>query len=114
MDERYLLACTKYVELNPVRAGLVEKPEAWRWSSAGPHIKGKDDLLVKTNPLCKMINKSWKQFLAIDAAEDEMKVFRKHERTGRPLGEASFIDKMELLLNRRLRPQNPGPKKKDK
>lgn len=114
MDERYLLACTKYVELNPVRAGLVKKPEAWRWSSAGPHINGKDDLLVKANPLCKMINKSWKQFLAIDAAEDEMKVFRKHERTGRPLGEASFIDKMELLLNRRLRPQRPGPKKRDK
>ena len=110
MDERYLLACTKYVELNPVRAGLVEKAEAWRWSSAGPHIKGKDDLLVKTSPLCKMINKSWKQFLAVDAAEDEMKVFRKHERTGRPLGEASFIDKMCKEVNVKRSPiKSLGP-----
>jgi len=39
MDEMYLLACTKYVELNPVRAGLVKNPEDWHWSSARPHMK---------------------------------------------------------------------------
>ncbi len=111
MDEQYLLTCARYVELNPVRAGLVKKPEKWPWSSAGAHIKGKDDVLVKTKPLGEMVNKSWKQFLAVDAQAAEMEVFRKHERTGRPLGEASFIEKVELLLNRRLRPQKPGPKK---
>ena len=46
LDDRYLLACTKYVELNPVRAGLVKKPEDWPWSSAGSHMNGKDDILV--------------------------------------------------------------------
>jgi len=51
MDERYLLACTKYVELNPVRAGLVKRPEVWPWSSARPHITGKDDILVNIKPL---------------------------------------------------------------
>ncbi len=114
MDERYLLACTRYVELNPVRAGLVKKPEAWPWSSAEPHMNGKDDILVKTKPLGEMVNKSWKKFLALDLQEAEIELLRKHERTGRPLGEDSFIEKMELLLNRRLRPQKPGPKKKDK
>jgi putative transposase len=44
MDERYLLSCVRYVG---VRAGLVRKPEAWPWSSADPHMKGKDDLLAK-------------------------------------------------------------------
>ena len=39
MDEQYLLACARYIELNPVRAGLVEKPDQWRWSSARPHVK---------------------------------------------------------------------------
>src|SRR5688572_22130025 len=33
MDEAYLLACARYVELNPVRAGLVARPEQWLWSS---------------------------------------------------------------------------------
>ena len=41
-------------------------------------------------------------------------LFRKHERTGRLLGVDSFIAPMELLLGRKLKPQKPGPKKKDK
>ena len=114
MDESYLFACTRYVELNPVRAGLVKKPELWPWSSAEAHIKGKDDVLVKTEPLGEMINKSWKHFLSVDVQESEIDLLRKHERTGRPLGEAAFVKKVELLLNRRLRPLKPGPKKKDK
>jgi len=114
MEERYLLACTRYVELNPVRAGLVKKPEDWRWSSAGPHMKGKDDILVKTKPLLEMVNKPWENFLTFDVQEPEIELFRKHERTGRPLGVDSFIEKMELLLDRKLKPQKPGPKKKDK
>jgi len=114
MDEPYLLACTRYIELNPVRAGLVKKPEAWLWSSAGPHIKGKDDLLVKTAPLSEMVNKSWQQFLSVDVNGPEIELLRRHERTGRPLGEESFIKKVESLLNRRLMPRKPGPQKKDK
>lgn len=38
MDEAHLHACLRYVELNPVRAGLVERPEAWPWSSARAHL----------------------------------------------------------------------------
>jgi len=114
MDEMYLLACTRYVELNPVRAGLVKKPEDWRWSSAGPHMKAQNDILVKTKPLLEMVNSPWEDFLAIDAQEPEIELFRKNERTGRPLGADSFIGTMELLLGRKLKPQKPGPKKKDK
>jgi putative transposase len=111
MDEKHLLACTRYVELNPVRAGLAKKPEDWMWSSALPHMKGKDDILVRTEPLLKMVNKPWKNFLASDVGESETELFRKHERTGRPLGGDCFIEKMELLLDRKLRPRKPGPKK---
>ena len=114
MDEGYLLACTRYVELNPVRAGLVKKPEDWQWSSAGPHMKGKDDLLVKTKPLLEIMSNPWEAFLSVDAQDPEIKLFRKHERTGRPLGTNSFIGTMELLLGRKLKPQKPGPRKKDK
>jgi len=113
MEERYLLACARYVELNPVRAGLVKKPEEWRWSSARAHMKGKDDILVQAKPLLDIVTKTWKKFLAFDLQDFEMEMFRKHERTGRPLGEDSFIEKMEVLLDRQLTPQKPGPKKKD-
>jgi hypothetical protein len=39
---------------------------------------------------------------------------KKHEQTGRPLEADSFIEKIELLLDRKLKPKKPGPKKKDK
>lgn len=38
--ERYLLTCMRYIELNPVRAGMVERPEAYRWSSYGYNAFG--------------------------------------------------------------------------
>ena len=38
MEERWLLACTHYIEYNPVRAGFAKCSEDWKWSSAGAHI----------------------------------------------------------------------------
>jgi len=43
-----------------------------------------------------------------------METFRKHERSGRPLGDVDFIEKMEVLLDRKLKPQKLDPKKKNK
>jgi putative transposase len=91
MEERYLLACTRYIELNPVRAGLAKEPGDWCWSSVNAHMKGKDDILVKTKPLLEMVNIPWEKFLSFDAQEPEIGLFRKHERTGGPLGEDLFI-----------------------
>jgi len=62
LDERNLLACVRYVELNPVRAGLVKKPEEWHWSSAEAHMKIMDDILVKAKPLCEIVKGNWKNF----------------------------------------------------
>jgi putative transposase len=114
LNENYLLACTRYVELNPVRAGMVKKPEAWRWSSAGAHTKGKDDILVHTKPLLEMIRSPWRKFLSVDVQESEMTLFRKHERTGRPMGDDAFIERLERLLDRPLKLKKPGPKVIDK
>ena len=114
MDERYLLACAIYVEPNPARAGLAKQPEDWPWSSAKARIDGKDDIPVSTKPLLEIVGKKWRDFLKADAPDSEMKLFGKHERTGRPLGVDSFVEKMERLLNRKLKPQKPGPKTKDK
>ena len=105
MDEQYLLACARYIELNPVRAGLVEKPDQWRWSSVRPHVKAKDDSLVTTQPLLKLVRKPWKRFLMDDVTPGEIDLFRRHEGTGRPLGSKSFVSKIENQLKRRLRPK---------
>jgi putative transposase len=49
--DRYLLACSRYIELNPVRAGIVGAPEQYRWSSYGHHIGMRVDPLVTDHPL---------------------------------------------------------------
>ena len=53
MDETYLRACVRSIDMNPVRAGLVVKPEQWPWNSASPHISGYDDILVKATHCLK-------------------------------------------------------------
>ena len=51
LDEPYLLTAARYIELNPVPAGLIESPSRYRWSSAAAHVRGRDDALVRVRPL---------------------------------------------------------------
>lgn len=111
MDESYLLSAVKYVELNPVRAGMVKEPEAYRWSSAVAHLSGYDNELVKVSPLLEIVE-SWRAFLSEEVSEQKLEEIRCHERTGRPLGSESFLSKLEVSLNRTLRHQKAGRKKK--
>lgn len=111
MDESYLLAAVRYVEMNPVAAGLVSQPDEYPWSSARAHLAVQDDRLTKVEPLLSMVG-NWKEFLALSTAT-EMDTLRKHERSGRPLGKETFVDQIETLLARTLRPQKPGPKRKE-
>ena len=110
MDESYLLAAVRYVEMNPVRARLVEDPFSWPWSSALAHLTGLDDKLVKVAPLLEMAG-DWKLFLG-SATEEEMEKIRRHERSGRPLGSERFVVRLESTLERLLTPGKPGPKGK--
>ena len=109
MDDNYLLACARYAELNPVRARLVTRARDWRWSSARAHLKGQDDQLVCVSPLLDRVG-DWKKFIdeGLDKAAHE--AIRASERTGRPLGDKSFIRKLEKKLDRVLTRGKPGPK----
>ena len=109
MDEAYLLAAARYVELNPVRAKLVDRAHQRPWSSAKAHLKGSDDRLVKVKPLLAMVG-DWKAFLRSAIAEEELRNLREHGRTGRPLGSSSFLDHLDSLVGRVLKRQKPGPK----
>ncbi len=113
MDEPYLLAAARYVELNPVRAKLVARAEDWRWSSARAHMLGCDDALVKVAPLPAMVG-DWRAFLDSALPEGELEELRKHARTGRPLGGEAFLNCLEGLLSRVLKPMKGGrPKKRE-
>ncbi|TSA46138.1 MAG: transposase [Deltaproteobacteria bacterium] len=112
MGENHLLAAARYIELNPVRAGLAREPWSYKWSSAGAHARGADDELVRVGPLLEMVN-DWRDFIGEDITGAEMERFRQHERTGRPMGDMAFIERIEKSSCRVLRPRKPGPKKQD-
>jgi putative transposase len=75
------------------------------------HLSGRDDRLVKVAPLLAMVG-DWKTFLRSAIAEEELRDLREHGRTGRPLGSSAFLDRLEGMVGRILKPQKPGPKPK--
>jgi putative transposase len=111
IDKQYLLSAARYVELNPVRARRVRRPEKYRWSSAAAHLRGQDDVLVKVAPLLGLVP-DWQGFLNSGLNEDELARLRRHDRTGRPLGDESFLRRLEKRVGRVLRRLKPGPKPK--
>ncbi len=116
MDTAHLLTAIRYVELNPVRAGLVRKAQAWRWSSARAHVENRADGLTDLAGV-KGLHRNWRSMLrrgleAGDLSEDEVSAIEARERTGRPLGDNAFIERLEAVTGRHLQKRKPGPKPK--
>ena len=109
MDESYLLAAARCVELNPVKAGLAAAAESYPWSSAAAHIKGEDDVLVRVAPILERVP-DWRGFLAAGGEGRYAALYERHESTGRPLGPERFVVMLEKALDRVLRPRKRGRK----
>jgi putative transposase len=105
MDEGYLLACARYVELNPVRAGLAARPEDWPWSSAHAHLGGPGDGLTDPLPLLERWP-DWRSVIDGALEEEALQAIRERERTGRPLGQraSAFVPTLGRPAARRGRP----------
>jgi putative transposase len=113
MDEQHLMAAVRYVELNPVRAGLCKAPVQWRWSSAQAHLTGIDDDIVTTAPMRARVD-DWRKYMAAPGDESVLARLREHSRTGRPVGDESFMEVLVRMTGRDWRKRKPGPGKKDK
>ena len=113
MDEQYLLAAARYMELNPVKARLVKRPGQYQWSSAKAHLTAKDDELVRVKPLLKLID-DWDEFLSSGYTKEDELLIHRHEQTGRPLGNIHFIKRLESKLERILVPGKGGRPRKNK
>ena len=110
LDEQYLYAAVRYVERNPVRAGLVKRAEDYPWSSAKAHVLKEKDILISDNFMLSEI-KDWSSYLAEDDRDIDRNLFREHACTGRPLGDEKFIIKLEEITGKVLKKGKPGPKK---
>ena len=112
MDEEHLANAVRYVSLNPVRAGLVDEAGAWPWSSVGAHLSKRDDGLVKVAPVLERYG-DFARFL--DEGNDvstDYKRLRQSETTGRPLGSDEWLEKLEKITGKQLKPLKRGPKRK--
>jgi putative transposase len=101
MDEAYLLACARYVELNPVRAGLAARPEQWMWSSARAHLGLGADGLTDTAPLLDRWP-DWRAVLDDGLDPEALDAIRKRELNGHPLGGPEFLARLAALTSRPL------------
>ncbi len=110
LDDNYLLATARYIERNPVAAGLVENPWDYPWSSAMAHVKRKDNILVHVKPLLDIVG-DWQDFISQESTKEMIKIFGLHERTGRPMGDEPFLAKLERMTGRELKLKNPGRKR---
>jgi putative transposase len=114
LDEPHTMVAVKYVEPNPVRAGLAAHAQDWLWSSARSHVFGiPDPLLAEKYPLQdKTAIDNWSSWLA-DGLDDVMvSLIRRNTCTGRPSGSEEFVRHLENLTNRILTPQKTGRKRK--
>lgn len=112
MDEAHLAHAMRYVSLNPVRANLVDRAEAWRWSSARAHMAGEDDELVRVAAALDRYG-DFADFLGAPGDHgDAWRALRRAETTGRPLGAPDWIAALEAKTGRILAPQKRGPKRR--
>ena len=94
MDEEHLLAAVRYVEMNPVRAGLCQHPREWRWSSYHAHLAGLDDKLVSVRAMLERIV-DWNKFLALVESDNRLNDIRSHTSSGKPFGSTAFVAQVE-------------------
>ncbi|MFH1748737.1 MAG: transposase [Planctomycetota bacterium] len=115
LAEPHLWTAMRYVERNPVRAGLVRVPWRYHWSSAGVHVgKSPDaaDVLDLATWSAEWTPRRWERALREGEVEVETRQFRRHTHTGRPLASDSLLSKLEKKLGRRVRPLPVGRPRK--
>lgn len=119
--DAYLLACTRYVELNPVRAGMVAKPQNYRWSSYGAKTGRVPEELVDYDE-CYMAlatdaegrRNAYQSWVTAGVSSDEKDIIERSIQRGQLTGTKHFVDQIEARIGIRVetrgrgRPSKPG------
>ncbi len=110
MDEAHLFAALRYVALNPVRAGLVERAQDWPWSSTRALLAGQDNHVVSVAPALERTG-DFRAFLSEDFDEAlTYAALRKAEGLGRPIGTREWLEAMAEQSGKPLLPGKRGPR----
>ena len=114
LDTAHLWRALRYAELNPVRAGLVDQPETYAWSSAAAHCGTAlpDPILDMSFWQQNWNHSAWREFLRAPDATADDEAIRQCTHTGRPLGTQEFVAALEKIMERSLAPKKGGRPKK--
>jgi putative transposase len=114
---RHFLACQRYIELNPVRAGLAGTADAYEWSSHRFNAYGVPSALIEPHAEYLALGGTPERRLAAYRAlflqrldDDELAAIRKAARSGYPYGSEEFVQDLEARTGQVLRRARPGPK----
>jgi len=114
-DEAYALACYRYIERNPVRAGMVADPGDYRWSSYHANARGVADEVVVPHPLylalgrdAKARRAAYRAFLGEAPAPEFVEGLRRATNGNFVLGDAGFQARAEAALGYRVTPGKAG------
>lgn len=113
-QDRYLWSVARYIETNPVRAGLVQRPEDYPWSSARAHLSGKGDPVLKGSFLDEHPSSDYVTFVQQCMTEEQAMAIRAATCTGRPYACSEAAARLEVLLDRSLRVGRPGRPRREK
>jgi putative transposase len=114
-SESYLFACYRYIELNPVRAGMVESPTDYPWSSYRHNALGHPDSLVTAHeqyqalgPSDSLRRRLYQGLFAAPMDQSQIDDIREASNKAWALGNDEFKAKMQRLLGRQTRPKQRG------
>jgi putative transposase len=120
-SESYLLTCMRYIELNPVRAGMVDHPRDYPWSSYHNNALGEFDDLVTTHSLYRRLGSTdatrqaaYRALFKQHIAERTLEQLREATNKAWVLGNDHFKQRIERELDRHVSPKPRGGDRKSK
>jgi putative transposase len=114
-SERYFMACSRYIELNPVRAHLAEAPLDYRWSSYAHHAGVRTDPVVSDHSLYWSLGNTpfqreaaYMELIEQGHSSDELEMISRAVTKGQPLGSDAFKAELERKTQRQILPAKRG------
>jgi putative transposase len=118
--QSYLLACERYIELNPVRAKMVADPAHYRWSSyrrkmglAQDHVVDLDSAYLELAGTDIERRACYRQFIEAGVSASEYQLIRESLQRGQLTGQQQFLDEIEAIIGRRVEQRGPGRPRKE-
>ncbi len=113
--EAYLLTCMRYIELNPVRAGMIAHPSEYRWSSYGYNALGQTNALVtphseylRLGRTAEECQSAYRQLFKHSISEENINAIREATNKAWVLGNDRFKQSIQEKLKRRVEPAAKG------